>query len=149
MTFKVQRIEDLKKVDVSQLVAESEEEGYRFLTRLVNDYEDGSNTFNKDGEALFGVWEGSDKLVAIGGINQNPYTENKDEARLRRFYIQGDIRRKGVGSLLLSELVNHAKGNFSKITCRTESAKADKFYRANGFEETHDTPDTTHVMKLG
>lgn len=149
MTFKVQRIEDLKKVDVSQLVTESEEEGYRFLTRLVHDYEDGSNTFNKDGEALFGVWEGPDKLVAIGGINQNPYTENKDEARLRRFYTLGVARRQGVGSQLLTELVNHAKGNFSKITCRTESAKADAFYRANGFKETHDTPDTTHVMKLG
>ena len=149
MTFKVQRIEDLKKVDVSQLVTESEEEGYRFLTRLVNDYEDGSNTFNKDGEALYGVWEGPEKLVAIGGINQNPYTENKDEARLKRFYTLGNARRQGVGSQLLSELVNHAKGNFKKITCRTESAKADAFYRANGFEEAHDTPDTTHIMKLG
>lgn len=149
MTFKVQRIEDLKKVDVSQLVAESEEEGYRFLSRLVHDYEDGSNTFNQNGEALFGVWEGSDKLVAIGGINRNPYNDNKDEARLRRFYTLGDVRRKGVGSQLLSELVKHAKGNFSKITCRTESTRADKFYRSNGFEETHDTPDTTHVMKLG
>ena len=148
MTFKVQRIEDLKKVDVSQLVTESEEEGYRFLTRLVHDYEDGSNTFNKDGEALYGVWEGPEKLVAIGGINQNPYTENKDEARLKRFYTLGDARRQGVGSQLLTELVNHAKGNFKKITCRTESAKADAFYRANGFVETHDTPDTTHVMKL-
>lgn len=149
MAFKVQRIEDLKKVDVSRLVTESEEEGYRFLTRLVQDYEDGSNTFNQDGEALYGAWDGTDNLVAIGGINRNPYTDNKDEARLRRFYTLGEARRKGVGSQLLSELVNHAKGTFNKVTCRTESAKADKFYRANGFEETHDTPDTTHVLKLG
>lgn len=149
MTFKVQRIEDLKKVDVSRLITESEEEGYRFLTRLVQDYEDGSNTFNQDGEALYGAWDGLDNLVAIGGINRNPYTDNKDEARLRRFYTLGEARRKGVGSQLLSELMEHAKGTFSKVTCRTESAKADKFYRANGFEETHDTPDTTHVLKLG
>ena len=148
MTFKVQRIEDLKKIDVSKLVTESEEEGYRFLTRLVHDYEDGSNTFNKEGEALYGVWEGPEKLVAIGGLNQNAHTDNKDEARLLRFYTLGDVRRQGVGSQLLSELVNHAKGKFKKITCRTESAKADAFYRANGFEEAHDAPDTTHVMNL-
>ncbi len=148
MTFKVQRIEDLKKVDVSQLVAESEEEGYRFLTRLVNDYEDGTNTFSKEGEALYGVWEGPDKLVAIGGISQNPY-ENKDTARLKRFYTLQSVRRQGVGSQLLSELKNHASENFKEITCKTESAKADAFYRANGFEETHDAPHITHVMKLG
>lgn len=148
MTFKVQRIEDLKKIDVSKLVTESEEEGYRFLTRLVHDYEDGSNTFNKDGEALYGVWEGPEKLVAIGGLNQNSHTDNKDEARLLRFYTLGDARRQGVGSQLLSELVNHAKGKFKTITCRTESAKADAFYRANGFKEAHDAPDTTHVMNL-
>lgn len=148
MTFKVQRIEDLNKVDVSQLVKESEEEGYRFLSRLVNDYEDGTNTFNKNGEALYGVWAGPEKLVAIGGINQNPFKDNMDEARLKRFYTLGDARRQGVGSQLLSELVNHAKENFKKISCRTESAKADAFYRANGFEETHDFPHTTHVINL-
>lgn len=148
MTFKVQRIEDLNKVDVSQLVKESEEEGYRFLSRLVNDYEDGTNTFNKNGEALYGVWAESEKLVAIGGINQNPFKDNMDEARLKRFYTLGDARRQGVGSQLLSELVNHAKENFKKISCRTESAKADAFYRANGFEETHDFPHTTHVINL-
>lgn len=149
MTFKVQRIEDLKKVDVSQLVAESEEEGYRFLTRLVNDYEDGTNTFNKDGEALYGVWEGPEKLVAIGGISRNPYSDNKEAARLKRFYTLQNVRRQGVGSQLLSELKNHAKEKFKVITCKTESAKADAFYRANGFEETHEEPHTTHVMKLG
>ncbi|WP_019415677.1 N-acetyltransferase [Paenisporosarcina sp. TG20] len=148
MTFKVQRIEDLNKVDVSQLVKESEEEGYRFLSRLVNDYEDGTNTFNKNGEALYGVWAEPDKLVAIGGINQNPFKDNMDEARLKRFYTLGDARRQGVGSQLLNELVNHAKDNFKRISCRTESAKADAFYRANGFEETHDFPHTTHVINL-
>ena len=148
MTFKVQRIEDLKKVDVSQLVTESEEEGYRFLSRLVHDYEDGSNTFNKDGEALFGVWDGPEQLVAIGGINQNPYTNNKEEARLRRFYTLQSARRQGVGSQLLSGLKNHAKGSFKEISCKTESAKADAFYRYNGFEAVHESPDTTHVLKL-
>ena len=148
MAYTVQRIDDLKKVDVSQLVSESEEQGYRFLSRLVNDYADGTNTFEKEGEGLFGVWNQEKKLVAIGGVNQNPYTENKNEARLRRFYTLGETRRKGVGSLLLTELVNHAKGNFEKITCRTESAKADKFYRANGFEAVQGVPDTTHELKL-
>ena len=34
------------------------------------------------------------------------------------------------------------------MTVRTESSKADAFYRANGFELDDSTGDTSHVMKL-
>ena len=41
MEFKVERVKDINSIDISHLVKESETEGYRFLTRLVNDYKDG------------------------------------------------------------------------------------------------------------
>ncbi|AYC30275.1 GNAT family N-acetyltransferase [Paenisporosarcina cavernae] len=148
MTYKVQPIDDLTTLDVSPLVSKSEEEGYRFLSRLVHDYEDGSNRFDKQGEALLGVWDDNGELVAIGGLNVNPYSAEAGQARLRRFYTLPQVRRKGVGSLLLKELVTRAKENFTEINLRTDSAKADAFYRANGFTETHDTPDVTHRLVL-
>ena len=55
MEYSVERVEDLNSLDITRLVQESEEEGYRFVTRLVNEFEDGSNTFNKTGEVLFCV----------------------------------------------------------------------------------------------
>jgi GNAT superfamily N-acetyltransferase len=149
MTYKVEQVEDLKAIDISHLVKESETEGYRFLTRLVNDYEDGTNTFNKPGEALLAVQNENGEVVAIGGVNQSPFSEDTNVARLQRFYVLDDARRKGVGSLLLKEIVDHSRGTFNEMTVRTESSKADAFYRANGFELDDSASETTHLMKLG
>ena len=148
MESKVERVNDLNSIDISHLVQESESEGYRFLTRLVGDYEDGTNTFNKPGEALFSIQDQAGNVVAIGGVNQSPFSEDAQAARLQRFYVLDDARRKGVGSRLLSEIVDHSRGAFNELSVRTESAKADAFYRANGFEFDDTTTETTHLMKF-
>ncbi len=148
MTFTVERVEDLQAIDISQLVKESELEGYRFLSRLVNDFQDGSNRFNKPGEALFSVQNETGDVVAIGGVNQSPFSDDTHVARLRRFFVLDDARRQGVGSLLLKEIIDHSRGIFNEMTVRTESSKADAFYRSNGFELDNSASETTHVMKL-
>lgn len=148
MGNKVERVDDLNLNDISQLIKESEAEGYRFLSRLVNDYQDGTNRFKKRGEALFSIRNVEGDVVAIGGVNQSPYSADKRVARLRRFYVLDEVRRQGVGSLLLKEIINHSRTAFNKITVRTESSKADAFYRANGFELDESTSETTHVMTL-
>ena len=66
MEYSVERGEDLHSLDITKLVKESEEEGYRFVTRLVGEFEDGTNTFNKPGEVLFCVRNNEDSIVAIG-----------------------------------------------------------------------------------
>jgi GNAT superfamily N-acetyltransferase len=148
MTFSVERVEDLRDVDISKLVNESEVEGYRFLMRLVNEYVEGTNTFNKPGEALFCIRNESGEVVAIGGINQSPLSDDKEVARLRRFYVLRDARRQGVGSLLVKEIINHSKGKFKRMTLRTDSSTADSFYRANGFGTDDSSAETTHVLVL-
>ncbi|WP_342515046.1 GNAT family N-acetyltransferase [Sporosarcina sp. FSL K6-1522] len=148
MAFSVVRVEDLRAIEIARLVQESEAEGYRFLSRLVNDFQDGTNRFNKPGEALFAVQNDDRDVVAIGGVNQSPFANNPQAARLQRFYVLDDVRRQGVGSLLLKEIINHACDTFNEMTVRTESSKADAFYRANGFELDDTASETTHVMKL-
>ena len=148
MEAKVERVDDLNALDISHLVQESEEEGYRFLTRLVNDYEEGTNTFNKAGEALFFIQNETGDVVAIGGVNQSPFSEDTKVARLQRFYVLNDVRRQGVGSLLLKEIVHHSRDAFNELTVRTESSKADAFYRTNGFELDDSASETTHLMKF-
>lgn len=149
MTFTVERVENLQANTISHLVKESETEGYRFLTRLVNDFQDGSNRFNKPGEALFAVQNEAGDVVAIGGVNQSPFSVDKQVARLQRFYVLDDARRQGVGSLLLKQIIDHSRDTFNEVTVRTESSKADAFYRANGFELDDSASETTHVMQLG
>ena len=148
MELKVERVEDLNLVDISRLVGESEAEGYRFLTRLVSDYEDGTNTFSKPGEALFLIRNENQDVVAIGGVNQSPFSEDTQTARLKRFYVLEDARRQRIGSLLLKGILDHTRATFTKVTVRTESSKADIFYRENGFDLDDTTSATTHVMQL-
>lgn len=148
MTVNLKEIDDLSKVDVSKLVEESEAEGYRFLKRLVSQYEDGTNTFNKTGEVLYGVWDQHDQLVAIGGLNRDPYSDKSGVGRLRRFYISQNARRQGIGTQLLNEIIEYGRGHFNELVVRTDSSIADAFYRANGFSADLGMPDATHSITL-
>ena len=100
MESKVERVDNLLSIDISHLVQESETEGYRFLTRLVNDYQDGTNTFKKPGEGLFSISNETGDVVAIGGVNQSPFSEDMQVARLLRVFVLNDVRRLGVGILV-------------------------------------------------
>ena len=148
MSIDLREIEDLKTVNVEKLVEESEAEGYRFLRRLVDQYEDGTNTFNKAGEILYGVWIPQGQLVAIGGLNRDPYSDKEGVGRLRRFYISQEARRQGIGTHLLTEIINYAQGHFNELVVRTESSVADAFYRANGFSADLGIPEATHSLRL-
>lgn len=148
MGYFVERVNDLHALDIEQLVQESEREGYRFVTRLVTEFEDGTNTFSKPGEGLFCVVTKDAEVVAIGGINESPLTQDRDVARLQRFYVLDKVRRQGVGTMLTQSIIDYAKDHFKEITVRTESAKADAFYRACGFEFDDSASETTHIMRF-
>ncbi|MHC2836531.1 GNAT superfamily N-acetyltransferase [Bacillus sp. F9_6S_D1_P_5] len=104
----IRQIEDLMIYEHDYLVQESKEEGFNFLKRLISEYENKINTFDKTGECLFGVFQG-EKLIGIGGLNEDPYTETNKIGRVRRFYISKDYRRIGLGNLLLIRILNHAE----------------------------------------
>ncbi|MCM3742617.1 GNAT family N-acetyltransferase [Sporosarcina luteola] len=148
MEYFIERVEDLNSLDITELVQESEKEGYRFVTRLVNEFEDGTNRFDKQGEVLYCIKNNEGSVVAIGGINQSPFSQKNDEGRLRRFYVLDEVRRKGVGTLLLQAIIDHAKQHFDEITVRTDSAKADAFYRAGGFSFDDSASETTHILQF-
>ncbi|QTD42573.1 GNAT family N-acetyltransferase [Sporosarcina sp. Te-1] len=148
MNYTVERLRELDEADIERLRQESEKEGYRFLSRLVQEYMDGSNRFEAPGEALFCVLDEDGNIVGVGGLNRSPYNPNGHVARLRRFYVLSDARRNGVGSLLLKAILHHAAPHFDEITLRTESSKADAFYRANGFACDESESETTHIYRL-
>jgi hypothetical protein len=85
--FEVKQIINLFCVDLTHLVKESKEEGFRFLERLVSDYKNGTNNFNKPGEFLYGMFNKEGVLIAIGGLNIDPYSNEQRIGRLRRFYV--------------------------------------------------------------
>ncbi|MBM7601530.1 GNAT superfamily N-acetyltransferase [Virgibacillus halotolerans] len=146
--FEVRKIINLLYFDLTDLVKESKENGFQFLERLVNDYENGTNNFNKPGESLYGVFNKEDQLIAIGGLNIDPYSGEQQIGRLRRFYISRDYRRKGFGKLLLNKIIYDAKNHYKVLVLHTDTEQANKFYTSLGFSEEKLYPNSTHHLKL-
>ncbi|AZQ47468.1 GNAT family N-acetyltransferase [Bacillus sp. GX] len=143
----IQQIEDLIKYEHDYLVQESREEGFNFLVKLISDYENKINTFNKTGECLYGIFQG-EKLIGIGGLNEDPYTENNKIGRVRRFYIAKEYRRKGLGRLLLGRILSDAKTHFNIVVLHTETEQGDKFYTSSGFVKGIKFVGASHYLNL-
>ncbi|MFL0403397.1 GNAT family N-acetyltransferase [Bacillus nitratireducens] len=143
----IQQIEDLMIYEHDYLVQESKDEGFNFLIKLISDYENKINTFNKTGECLYGIFQG-EKLIGIGGLNQDPYTENNKIGRLRRVYISKDYRRIGLGNLLLNRLLSHSEKYFKVVVLHTDTKQGHAFYTTNGFVKGELFKGSSHYKVL-
>jgi GNAT superfamily N-acetyltransferase len=132
---------------ISKLVEESKGDGFRFLERLVTEYQSGDNTFQKPGEMLLGAYL-DETLIGIGRINQDPYLQNEKTGRIRRFYVSKKHRRQGAGKLLLSTLLTGADDFFDVAVLRTDTKEASRFYIQAGFIEDNLFENSTHYLDL-
>ncbi|MBE1207873.1 GNAT family N-acetyltransferase [Aminobacter carboxidus] len=121
-------------------------EGFSMLRRLQDHWRDGSNTFAKPGEALFGVFEGT-SLVGMGGLNVDPYFADGGSGRVRHVYVDPEFRRHGVGRLLIEAIACHARARFALLNLRAPDA-AHAFYEALGFEPVKGEQFATHRRLL-
>jgi GNAT superfamily N-acetyltransferase len=129
---------------IEGLLAESEQDGFQFVRRAQEEWLSGANTFSKEGEALFAVFE-NERLLAIGGINH----ESARNGRLRRFYVRRGDRRRGIGRQLVHHVLAFAGRNeYTRIGLRCDTDAADRFYRAVGFSRIDSDPRVTHVIEL-
>ncbi len=146
--YDVKHINNLFNFNLDGLVQQSKEEGFHFVERLVNDYKNGSNTFKHFGEGLFGVCNEEDELVAIGGLNRDPFSNEQYIGRLRRFYVSKAYRRNGIGSLLVQRIIDEAKGYYKILVLHTDTEQADEFYTSIGFSKEDLYPNSSHLMEL-
>lgn len=137
----------LPLTELIPLLKISQEEGFEFIERLIQEYQNGVNRFDKSGEALFTIHD-NQTLIAIGGINQDPYLPDTATGRIRHIYVLPAYRRQGIGKLLMSALITHAKGNFQALTLRTFTPQADQFYRHLGFKPEIQSEFATHILRL-
>ncbi len=128
---------------IEGLLAESEQEGFRFVRRAMEEWRSGANTFSKEGEALFAVFE-DERLLAIGGITR----ESARHGRLRRFYVRRQERRRGIGRQLVQHVLAFASRYDVRISLCCDTDAADRFYRAVGFNRTDSDSGVTHVIEL-
>jgi len=138
LTSLTESIEDLRD--------EAARQGFGFLDRLVHEWTNGTNRFDRAGEQLLGAFVGA-QLVGVGGVNREPYDPAPRRARLRHVYVLQDFRRRGVARLLVSRLVLDAAGTFEEVRLRTNAVEAAILYEALGFEPTA-LPTATHTKRL-
>lgn len=145
--FEIIRIEAISLEEFHPLLADSREGGYEFLDRLLREYLDGSNRFTAPGEALFGAFSGQ-RMIAIGGLNRDPYLKEESAGRVRHLYVLASWRGQGVGGQLMNCIVAAARLHFGLLTLRTFSERAGKFYCGLGFQTHPEIPGATHHLVL-
>jgi GNAT superfamily N-acetyltransferase len=139
----IQRIE-LPYPGLDELQAEARAEGYDFIDTLAEDWASGENRFDGPGETFCGALD-CGELIAVGGLNADPFAGRADMGRIRRVYVRAAWRNKGIGRALVTALVAQAQKHFSCVRLRAESADAARLYERMGFAPIV-SPDATHVL---
>ena len=134
---------DLGNGDVLEtLAAEASAEGFQFVDRLVDEWNTGVNRFSGSGEKLSGVFDG-DCIIAVGGLNRDPYAQQDHVGRLRHIYVHPRYRRLGVARQLVTALLENHHEHFERVRLRTSTTAASHFYEACGFRSIEEA-DATH-----
>lgn len=132
--------------DIAALLGESLAEGHNLVKRLLDEWDDGSNRFDRSGEIVLQARLGA-RLVGVGGLNRDPYLDDPEVGRIRHLYVSPAARRQGVGRSLVLGLIDEARPTFRRVRLRTSQPEASLLYLALGFEESLEA-DATHVFRL-
>ena len=145
MPLSLQPLDHPDQLDL--LAEEARNQGYRMLDRLQQGWREGINRFDRNGECvLIAVWE--DRIVGVCGLNRDPYCTQNDVGQVRRLYVAADMRRQGIGRLLVESIQKRCPGVFQELRLRTNSPAASAFYQTLGFRPVEDDPDCTHVWSV-
>ena len=143
----IEKLQELPLDQVRDLLADSEAAGSRIVRRLVDDWVDRTNRFDRPGEVLFGAWAGG-RLVGVCGLNVDPYAGDDRVGRVRHLYVLTPSRRLGVGRQLMTEIIDRAGRRFDTLRLRTNDAAAARLYVAMGFRASAESDHFTHVLDL-
>jgi GNAT superfamily N-acetyltransferase len=133
--------------DIGALVDASLSEHFGAVATLRDRWFSGENRFDAPGEALFEAREPSGRLLGICGLNVDPYAGDTWVGRVRHLFVLPAIRHSGVGTALVSRVIDAATGRFTTLRARTGDGEASSFYASLGFRAV-DEPDASHEMYL-
>ncbi len=131
---------------IAQMQLEARQQGYKFLETLMSEWVSGANRFNAEGEILCGYLE-QGVVVAIGGLNRDPFVNDSTVGRIRRVYVRQAWRNKGIGGALLDRLIEVARQHFKSVRLRAENTQAARLYERKGFEPIA-SPSATHMLRF-
>jgi GNAT superfamily N-acetyltransferase len=114
------------------LAHEARAEAYHFIERLQEDWDANRNRYSGEGEVLLGVFCDG-QLVALGGLNRDPFTDTPGVGRLRHVYVRSAWRRRGIGEALVAELLQRARLSFRETRLHADNPVAIRLYEGMGF----------------
>ena len=127
------------------LAIEAEAMEHMFLHRMGVEWANGENQFKLPGEMMLGAFEGN-LLIAVGGLNQCPYSNDPIVGRLRHLYVSSAHRNKGIAGTLIGKIISSAAENFEIVRLRTNNPAAIALYEQNGFVDSADH-NASHEIK--
>jgi GNAT superfamily N-acetyltransferase len=130
---------------MATLEEEAVAEGFRFLTRLISEWNSGTNRFDAPGESVMAAYL-NQRLVGIAGLSVDPFTHDRT-GRLRRVYVAPASRGQQVGRRLVSALLAHAALHFESVRLYTDTSEGSAFYLRCGFTRTDDA-HATHIVQI-
>jgi aminoglycoside 6'-N-acetyltransferase len=146
-SLRVERVTALPMAELQPLRDEATAQGFEFVGRLIDEFQNGRNRFDKPGEALFIVRNG-DALAGIGGLNIDHYAGDPNVGRVRHVYVLQSQRRRGAGRALLMAIMSAAIESFAELRLRTNTAEGALFYASLGFAPATDTDSATHLIRF-
>jgi GNAT superfamily N-acetyltransferase len=146
-SIQVRPIDTLQSQGWQNLLKTSLEEGYDFVQKLYEEFEDGTNRYDTGGSILLGA-SLEDELIAVGGVHPDPYLQTANVGRIRHVYVLPSYRRQGLGRDLVLALIQHARSHFELLTLRTPTKHGDAFYKSLGFSDEARYKNATHWLNL-
>jgi GNAT superfamily N-acetyltransferase len=128
------------------LATEAEAEGFAFLTRFLADLARDRVRLDAPTEFFLGALLDG-RIVAVGGVTRDPYTDDATVGRLRHLYVRAGARRQGVGRALVRSLEARARGGYGRLRLRAGTAAAARFYDALGYRRVSESA-ATHARPL-
>ncbi len=134
----------LEIADLEPLLESAISEGYRHITRLIEDYRSGANRFDRRCELLLVARAEDGTVLGVCGLNR---VARAGVGRVRRFYVLPAMRSRGIGAALLERIVNTARLHFLMLELHTDSPRAAAFYVRHGFRSVQ-REDATHELEF-
>lgn len=141
------KLNQLQWNQLAELVDTSSKEGHTFLKRMKAQYISGDNRFEGYGEGVYAYLH-DDKLIAICGLNKDPYLEDHNVGRIRHLYVLPSYRKQGFGRRLVEHIIDQSRQHFKLLTLRTFEDDANKFYNTLGFTTDTMVYAATHLYQL-
>jgi GNAT superfamily N-acetyltransferase len=143
--IRIEKVENALPPGFELLRHAADGEAYNMLAVLAREWADGTNRFDKPGEALVAAYDGT-TLAGMGAMTNDANVPGA--LRMRRFYVAPRYRRHGVGRLLAQALLERPEAQGKTITLNAPQLEAARFWEALGFirdsNESH-----THIRPAG